>query len=54
MKQNNENKNENRNKPVVYLSLDKFLIEQIDNERKTIPRSTFVNYILHEHFNNKI
>ena len=49
-----QNKNENRNKPVVYLSLDKSLIELIDEKRRTIPRSTFVNDLLHEHFDNKI
>lgn len=54
MKQNNENKNEQRDKPVVYLSLDKALIEQLDEERKTIPMSTFVNYLLHEHFDDQI
>lgn len=50
MTQQKENNIEQRTKPVVAFSLDKVIIAKIDENRKTIPRSTFVNYILHEYF----
>jgi len=54
MKQNSETKNEQRGKPVFAFSLDRAVIEKLDDYRKTIPRSIFVNYILNDFFEEKI